>query len=313
MLPLPLFHVYASVGAQSLAFLNRSPLGLVANPRNIDSVVDAIDQLKPAFFSGVPALFVALLNHSRIKSHQVSLASIKLSFSGAAALMAETKRRFEELTGGRIVEGYSLSEAMMACVVNPVGQPGKLGSVGLPLPDVQVRIVDLETGQTQMSNGQEGELILRAPQLMAGYFENPKETALMVREYEGQQWLYTGDIAVMDDDGYITIVDRKKDLIKAANGYQVWPRDIEEVVSSHPAVNEVCVVGVPHPNQQGDVIKAWVVLKAGMTASVSDLRVWCKKSLAPYKVPRDIEFCSAIPKTHLNKPDRKALRKQSMQ
>jgi long-chain acyl-CoA synthetase len=236
----------------------------------------------------------------------VDLRSIKLCFSGAAALMATTKREFEEKTGATIVEGYSLTEGMMACCVNPVRGEGKVGSIGMPLPDVDVRIVDAEDAGRQLATGETGELLMRAPQFMAEYWNNPLETSETLRvQADGERWLHTGDLAYMDADGYIFLVDRKKDLIKTS-GFQVWPREIEEVLSAHPAVMEVGVAGVPDP-LKGEVAKAWVVLKAGQTATEDELRSYCRERLAPYKVPAAVEFRRDLPKTMVGKILRRAL------
>ncbi len=231
MLPLPLFHVYGNVGVQPMAFVGPNPLSLVPNPRDIGDLLKTIRQVKPAFFNGVPTLYTAILNHPDVRAGKIDLSSIKLCFSGAAALMAETKRQFEAATGARIIEGYSLTEGMMACCVNPVEGPNKIGSIGLPLPDVDVRIVDAETGEGEMPTGQVGEMIMRAPQRMLEYWNNPLETSDVLRTHDaGGPWLHTGDLAYMDDEGYVFLVDRKKDLVKTS-GYQVWPREIEEVLS----------------------------------------------------------------------------------
>ena len=306
MLPLPLFHVYANVGVQPLAFLGPSPVSLVPNPRDIADLLKTIRQVRPAFFNGVPTLYTAILNHPDVRAGKVDLSSIKLCFSGAAALMAETKRQFETLTGARIIEGYSLTEAMMACCLNPVKGPNKIGSIGVPVPDVEVRIVDAEDGEAEMATGQVGEMILRAPQQMAGYWNNPEETAATLRMHgPGEPWVHTGDLAYMDADGYIFIVDRKKDMIKTS-GFQVWPREIEEVIASHPSVLEVGVAGVPD-RTKGEVAKAWVVLKAGKTATEDELRAYCRERLAPYKVPARVEFRSELPKTMVGKVLRRVL------
>jgi len=225
-------------------------------------------------------------------------------FSGAAPLLAETKRRFEELTGGRIVEGYSLTEAMLACAVNPVEGPNKIGSVGMPLPDVEMRIADTASG-APLPAGEVGQILIRAPQLMARYWDDPSETASTVRGHDGQRWLHTGDLGYLDGDGYLFIVDRMKDLIKT-HGYQVWPREIEEVLAAHPAVAEVGVAGVPDP-AKGEVAKAWVVLRDGEAASVEELRAFCRERLAPYKVPATVEFRSELPKSMVGKVLRRAL------
>jgi long-chain acyl-CoA synthetase len=306
MLPLPMFHVYGNLGVQSLAFVAPNPLSLVPNPRDIKDLLKTIKQVKPAFFNGVPTLYTAILNHPDIQRGKVSLRSIKLCFSGAAALMAETKRQFEAATGARIVEGYSLTEGMMACCVNPVKGANKTGSIGMPLPDVEVRVVDADAGERELPPGEVGELILRAPQHMAEYWNNPAETAETLRAHgAGGPWVHTGDLAYMDEDGYVFIVDRKKDMVKTS-GFQVWPREIEEVIAAHPAVLEVGVAGVPDA-VKGEVAKAWVVLKGGQAASEDEIRAYCRERLAPYKVPAKVEFRQDLPKTMVGKVLRRAL------
>jgi len=305
MLPLPLFHVYANVGVQPMAFVGPNPLSLVPNPRDIGDLLATIKRVKPAFFNGVPTLYTAILNHPDVRAGKVDLSSIKLCFSGAAALMAETKKQFEAATGSRIIEGYSLTEGMMACCINPVAGPNKIGSIGMPISDVQVRIVEAEHGKTTMPMGEVGELILQAPQFMAEYWNNPLETSETLRTHDGEQWVHTGDLAYMDADGYVFLVDRKKDLIKTS-GFQVWPREIEEVISALPAVLEVGVAGVPDP-VKGEVAKAWVVLKPGHTATEDEVRAYCRQRLAPYKVPGRVEFRSELPKTMVGKILRRVL------
>jgi long-chain acyl-CoA synthetase len=306
MLPLPLFHVYGNVGVQSLALLGSNPLSLVPNPRDIDDLLKTIAAVKPAFFNGVPTLYTAILNHPRVRAGKIDLRSIKLCFSGSAALMAETKRRFEEQTGARIIEGYSLTEGMMACCINPVKGAGKIGSIGMPLPDVFARIVDADDASREMAAGALGELLISAPQMMAGYWNNPLESAEVVRTDDaGVTWLLTGDLAYMDEEGYVFLVDRKKDLVKTS-GYQVWPREIEEIITAHPAVLEAGVAGVPDP-LKGEVAKAWVVLKAGGRVTADELREYCRERLAPYKVPAQIVFRQELPKTMVGKVLRRVL------
>jgi long-chain acyl-CoA synthetase len=306
MLPLPMFHVYGNLGVQSLAFVAPNPLSLVPNPRDINDLLKTVRQVKPAFFNGVPTLYTAILNHPDVRSGKIDLKSIKLCFCGAAALMAETKRQFEAVTGARLVEGYSLTEGMMACCVNPVRGENKIGSIGMPLPDVEVRIVDADTGQHELPTGEVGELLLRAPQHMAEYWDNPAETAETLRPHgPGGPWVHTGDLAYIDTDGYVFIVDRKKDMMKTS-GFQVWPREIEEVIATHPAVLEVGVAGVPDA-VKGEVAKAWVVLKPGQAATELDIRTYCRERLAPYKVPARVEFRTDLPKTMIGKVLRRAL------
>jgi long-chain acyl-CoA synthetase len=301
MLPLPLFHTYGCAGAQSLAMLGGIPLILVPNPRDVDDVVKTIDRERPTLFCGVPTLFNALLNHRDVQRGKVDFKSIVACFSGAAALLAETKKRFEELTGGRIVEGYSLTEATMACCVNPLHGANKIGSVGMPLPDVVVRIVDSDDASKELGGTEVGEILFRAPQLMCGYWNNPDETSIMLRN----GWLHTGDLGYLDEDGYLFLVDRKKDMIKTS-GYQVWPREIEEVLASHPAVAEVGVAGLPDQHR-GEVITAWVVARPGQTIDGDALRAYCKERLAPYKVPVRIETRMELPKTLVGKVLRRVL------
>jgi long-chain acyl-CoA synthetase len=306
MLPLPLFHVYANAGIQSSAFVSGSALSLIPDPRDINDILHAIRKDRPTFFISVPTLFIALLKHPDVKAGKVDFKSIKLCISGAAPLMAETKNSFEELTGGRILEGYSLTEAMMACTVNPALGVKKIGSIGMPLPDVEARIVDPDSGDKILPAGEVGEILVRAPQLMQGYWQNPEETAGILRVYgEGGPWLHTGDLGYMDEDGYIFIVDRKKDVIRPS-GFQVWPREVEEVISSHPAVLEVGVAGVPN-DYQGEAVKAWVVLRSGQEATADEIRQYCRQKLAPYKVPKHIEFREGLPKSMVGKVLRRLL------
>jgi long-chain acyl-CoA synthetase len=310
LLPLPLFHVYANVGVQGLAFVTRNPIALVPNPRDLPDLLATIRRVKPAFFNGVPTLYIALLNHPDVQRGKIDFKSIKICFSGAAPLLADTKQRFESLTGGRIVEGYSLTEAMMALCINPVHGPNKLGSVGMPLPDVHVRIFDADEGTRVLPPNEVGEIAFAARQLMAGFWNRPEETSGVLREHVDEhgtrRWLHTGDLGYLDADGYLFIVDRKKDLIKTS-GYQVWPREIEEALAAHPAVAEVGVAGVADA-VKGEAVRAWVVLRAGHTATEAELRAFCRERLAPYKVPSRVEFRADLPKTMVGKVLRRALK-----
>ncbi|HEY1910176.1 MAG TPA: AMP-binding protein [Vicinamibacterales bacterium] len=309
-LPLPMFHVYANVGVQALAIVTGAALAIVPNPRDLNDLVATIKRVKPTFFNGVPTLYIGLLNHPEVQKGKVDFKSIRICFSGAAPLLAETKSRFEALTGGRLVEGYSLTEAMMATFVNPVKGPNKLGSVGMPLPDVNVRIVDGDDGVRELLATEVGEIIVSAQQLMIGYWNHPAETAGTIREIveDGvtSRWLYTGDLGYLDEDGYLFIVDRKKDLIKTS-GYQVWPREIEEVIATHPAIAEVGVASIPDPTK-GEAVKAWVVLRAGQSVTELELRTFCRDKLAPYKIPSHVEFRTELPKTMVGKVLRRVLR-----
>jgi long-chain acyl-CoA synthetase len=301
MLNMPLFHVYAQAGVMSGALLGHNPMALIPNPRDLDGMLNTIKNLKPAVLPGVPTMFVALINHPKIKSDPTILRSLKLCVSGAAPLMLETKQRFESLTGGRIIEAYGLTESMIAAVFTPIWGLYKPGAVGIPSPDVELRIVDIDTGEEELPTNEIGEILMRAPNLMKGYWQRPTETANTIRD----GWLYTGDLGYLDEDGYLFIVDRKKDVIKPG-GFQVWPRDVEEVLASHPAVAEVGVAGVPDA-YQGEAIKAWIMLREGQEAEVEELRDFCREKLAAYKVPKYIEFRKSLPKSMVGKILRREL------
>jgi long-chain acyl-CoA synthetase len=274
-------------------FIGRYPLVLIPNPRDIDDVLNTIKKVKPALLPGVPTLFVALSKHPKVQASRGSLRSLrslKLCVSGGAPLLLETKQRFEALTGGRIIEAYALTESMIAAVATPVLGTYKPGAVGIPAPDVELRIVDAETGEDELASNEIGEILISAPQLMVGYWQNPIETVHIIRD----GWLYTGDLG-----------DRKKDLIKPS-GFQVWPREVEEVIAAHPAVAEVGVAGIPDP-YQGEAVKAWVVLQADQGITAEELRDYCRKKLAAYKVPKYIEFRESLPKTTVGKILRREL------
>jgi long-chain acyl-CoA synthetase len=304
MLVLPLFHSFATYAVMSTAIVGHATLSLVPNPRDRDDVIATIQHDKPAFFPAVPAMFIALLEHPVVKAGKVDFSSMKCCNSGASPLMAETKKRFEDLTGGRIVEGYGLTETTMACCVSPYRGQWKQGSVGMPCPDVVVRIGDIETGEGEMPAGKEGEIVFQAPQLMKGYWNRPEETKEMLRD----GWLYTGDVGYMDDDGYVFITSRKKDLIKPS-GFQVWPREVEEVINAHPAVAEVSVAGIPDA-KQGEAVKAWVVLAAGKTVTAEEIQAFCKEKLVGYKIPKFVDFRSELPKTMVGKVLRRVLQEE---
>jgi|DewCreStandDraft_5_1066085.scaffolds.fasta_scaffold02060_12 long-chain acyl-CoA synthetase len=298
---IPLFHVYGMVAVMSICIALAGALVMVPNPRDIHDLLDNINKYHPTIFMGVPTLFNAINNHPDVQAGKVNLRSIRACISGSAPLLLETKKRFEALTGGKLAEGYGLSEAPTATHCNPMYGLNKEGSIGLPFPDVDCKIVSLDDGVTELGVGEIGELVLTGPQLMRGYWQMPTETANALRE----GWLYTGDIARMDEDGYFYIVDRKKELIKAS-GFQVWPREIEEVLATHPKVQEVGVAGIPDP-YRGETVKAWIVLKPGETATPEEIREWCQDKLAKYKIPTHIEFRSELPKTMVGKVLRRVL------
>jgi len=297
----PLFHVAGNVGVLGAALVGRWPAVLVPNPRDLKDLLRIIERERPALLPGVPTLYHALLSHPAVQAGKVDFSSVKLCVSGATPLHAETKRRFEALTGARIIEVYSLTEACMAAVATPVLGTCKEGAVGIPLPDVHLRIVDADDPSRDLGPGEIGEIVIVAPQLMDGYWRDPEATQEMLR----QDRLYTGDLGSLDEDGYLTIADRKKDLIKAS-GFQVWPREVEEVIATHQAVAEVGVAGVPDA-YQGEAVMAWVVTRKGMTPTENGIRDHCRQHLAAYKIPKRVEFRDALPKSPIGKVLRREL------
>jgi long-chain acyl-CoA synthetase len=301
LMAIPLYHVYGMVAGMNLALAIGASLVMVPDARDIKDNLENIQKYKATLFPAVPTLYNAINNWPDVVSGKYDLSSIKACISGSAPLMRETKERFEALTGGLLFEGYGLSEAPTATHCNPLVGENRIGSIGLPLPDVEARIISLDDEETVLSPGEIGELVIRGPQVFKGYYEMPTETANSLRG----EWLYTGDIARMDDQGYFYIVDRKKELIKPG-GFQVWPREVEETIADHPKVLEVGVAGIPDP-YRGETVKAWVVLKPGEELSADDIRAWCKERLAKYKVPSEVEFRDELPKTNVGKILRREL------
>jgi long-chain acyl-CoA synthetase len=304
LMAIPLFHVYGMLAGMSYAIQIAASMVMIPNPRDLSDVLGSIQKYRPTIYPGVPSMYNAINNHPDVIAGKYDVKSIRACISGSAPLMRETKERFEALTGGKLVEGYGLSEAPTATHCNPLQGETRIGSIGLPLPDVDSRIVSLDDGTTVLPLGEIGELVIKSPNLMRGYHNMPTETANTLRD----GWLYTGDIARMDEDGYTYIVDRKKELIKPG-GYQVWPREVEEVVAQHPKVMEVGVAGVPDA-YRGETVKAWVVLKPGETATAEEIREFCKHQLAPFKVPTSVEFRTELPKTMVGKILRRELVRQ---
>ena len=309
LMGIPLFHVYGMVAGMNFAMANGASMVMIPNARDLKDVLENISKHKATIFPGVPLLYNGINNHPDVKAGKYNLSSIKACISGSAPLMRETKEEFERLTGGKVFEGYGLSEAPTATHCNPLEGVNKTGSIGMPLPDVDIKIISLDDGETEMPQGEIGEIVVLGPQVMKGYHNMPTETANSLRQMkDGKTWLFTGDIARMDEDGYFYIVDRKKELIKPG-GFQVWPREVEEAIMDHPKVLEVGVGGIPDP-KSGETVKAWVVLKPGESLTEDELKEFCKEHLAPYKVPRYIEFRTELPKTTVGKILRRELVRQ---
>ncbi len=298
MAVLPFFHVYGLTVCLLLGVRLRAALVLL--PRfDLGAVVASIDRHRPTLFPGVPTMYVAI--NKAVSGGGHDLSSIKACLSGAAPLPLEVAERFERFSSGRLVEGYGLSESSPVALANPIYGKRKAGTIGMPLPDTLARVADPADPSRTLAPGQPGELALRGPQVMLGYWKRPEETAEVLRD----GWLLTGDMAVMDEEGYFTIVDRKKDLI-IAGGYNVYPREVEEVLYQHPKVLEACVAGVPD-SYRGETVKAFVVLRDGEQATVEEIREFAKSRLAAYKVPRTVEFRAELPMTLVGKVLRRAL------
>jgi long-chain acyl-CoA synthetase len=316
MAAIPFFHVFGMVAVMSFAVSLHAMMVTVPNPREIDEVVDCMHRYRATIFMGVPAMFNAINNHEGVVAGKYDLTSIYACISGSAPLPPATKRRFEELSGGVILEGFGMSEAPTASHVNPVKGVNKTGSIGMPFPDMEMRIVSLDDEVSDMPVGEVGELLMYGPQLMRGYHGMPTETANALREGpDGKKWLYTGDIARMDEDGYFYIVDRKKDMA-LIGGLNVYPRNVEDVLMEHPAVKEVGVAAIPHPDPQKvgqEALKAWVVVKEGQTLTADELIAFAGEQLARFEIPTRIEFVTDLPRTTVGKILRRELAQMELE
>ncbi|MFO7802129.1 MAG: long-chain fatty acid--CoA ligase [Desulfovermiculus sp.] len=298
---LPYFHVYGLTVCINFA----TALGATVAPYPQfvpQEVLKAIDKVKPTIFPSAPAVFNALLQQKNIKNFD--LRSIRYCVTGSAPMPVELAKQFKDLTGAEIIEGFGLTETSPVTHLNPLRGQRKTGSIGLPFPDTDASIVDTKMGTEHLPPGQVGELVIRGPQVMHGYWGRPEETAEALRN----NWLYTGDIASMDEEGYFFIVDRKKDLI-ISGGYNIYPREIDEVLYEHPQVADAVCVGVPHKTR-GEIIKAYIVPKEGAEIDKKEITAFCRQKLANYKVPKKIEFRQELPKTIVGKVLRRVLREE---
>lgn len=295
---LPVFHSFAFTAGLGYALACGSTAILMPKP-DAEQTLKLVQKYKVTILPGVPTLYTSLLQHPRVS--EFDLKSIRVCISGAAPLPLELLQRFETMTGARILEGYGLTETSPVTHCNPYQGERIAGSVGLPLPDTEVRIIDLETG-VDLGPGQEGEVLIRGPQVMKGYWGRPAETEAVLKE----GWLYTGDIGKVDENGFLYIVDRKKDLV-ISSGFNVYPREIDEVFYQHPAVLEACAIGVPD-EYRGEAIKVYVVKRPGLEVSEQELMNHCRERLAAYKRPREVQFVDSLPKSIIGKVLRKELR-----
>ena len=307
LMAIPMFHVYGMVVGMMVSILLGARMVLIADPRDQADLLNQIQKYQASFFPGVPTMYALINQNPDVQAGRYDLRSVRACISGSAPLLKEVKEPFERLTGAQLMEGYGLSEAPTATHCNPMFGEKRDGSVGLPLPDVDAKIVSLEDGSTELPPEAVGELVIRSPQVMRNYYNRDAETQETLRD----GWLYTGDIARMDADGYFYIVDRKKELIKVS-GFQVWPREIEEVIASYPGVQEVSVAGIPDAIR-GEAPKAWVVLTPGADVTAETILAWCADQLVYYKVPVAIEFRDALPKTLVGKVLRRELVRQHLE
>lgn len=301
---IPLYHIYGFNTNVNINLVAGGSIVLVPQPTT-DNILAAINMHQPNFFAAVPTMIIGLNQHPDISTSKIS--SIKGMISGSAPLALEALKTFEKLSGAIITEGYGMSESSNVLTVNPLKTVRKPGGVGLPMPDNELKIVDIETGTKEMPTGEPGEIIAKGPSIMSEYWNKPEETAQALRN----GWFHTGDIGYIDEDGHVFIVDRIKDMI-ISSGFNVYPRDIDELMYTHPKVLRACAFGVPD-EKRGEAVKLTLVLKPGETMTVEDVITFCKKNLTAYKVPREVEFLEDLPLTPVGKPDRKELRRMEIE
>lgn len=300
---LPIFHGFGMSVCMNAPLISGASCVLI--PRfNVDDILKGIHRSHPTLFAGVPTMYIGLINHPRLV--HFNLSSLRGCFVGAAPLAPEVKRQFEELTNSKLMEGYGLTEAVTALCANPYRGINKSGSIGIPFPDVTIRIRDMETGETDLLPLEVGEIVLRGPDVMLGYNNQPQETASTIRD----GWLYTGDLGYMDKDGYFYIVDRKNDMI-ITGGFNVYPREVEDVLYQHPAVKEACVIGIPD-EYKGERVKAFITLRDGAKVKEPEIIKFCKQHLIAYKVPQQVEIRTELPMTAIGKILKRALREENI-
>jgi long-chain acyl-CoA synthetase len=297
---LPFFHSFGLTTVMNAGIFHGYSVALIPKPEP-KTILDAIDTYKATYIPAVPTLYNGMINFPDLKKY--SLKSLKACFSGGAPMPLDTIKNFEGLTGAQICEGYGLTESSPVTHINPYGGVTKPGTIGLPVPNTDAKLVDVDDYTKEVTEkGQPGELCLKGPQIMKGYINRPDETEATLKD----GWLLTGDIAVVDEEGYFSIVDRKKDMI-ISGGFNIYPRDVDEVLFAHPKIMEACVIGVPDAHS-GELIKAFVVLKKGETATADEIIEYCRENLTRYKIPKYVEFVDDLPKSAVGKILRKELR-----
>jgi long-chain acyl-CoA synthetase len=301
LVAIPVYHVYGMVLGMNLAVKMGARMILIPDPRDLDGLLSAVENFQATIFPGVPSLYATINHYPPVLAGKYDLSSIKACISGSATLPLKVKQDFERLTHGQLVEGYGLSEAPTATHCNPVLGENRDGSIGLALPGVDCRIVDLETGERNCEIGEAGELLVKGPQVMTGYHNRPEETQKALEN----GWLHTGDVVRMDQQGYFYVVDRKKDVIKVG-GFQVWPNEIEAVLFQHPKIREAAVAGIKEEDGS-EVPKAWVVLHEGEQATSEEFKSFCEGFLTAYKIPQYFEFRDQLPRSRVGKILRRVL------
>ncbi len=300
---LPYFHTAGFTIMQNLPVWMALEAITVPRP-DPENVLDAVKKYKPDYLPGVPTIYNGLLNNNEFKTMDLSF--IKGYFSGGAPLPIDTYNRLKELNGSDLLSIYGLTECTVTATVSPWGGKVKPGTEGIPVPNTEVKIVDLESGIEEMPAGETGEIIIKGPQVMKGYYKNPEATEAVLKD----GWLYTGDIGFMDEEGYLTVVDRKKDII-IAGGFNIYPNEIDDILFGHPKIAEACTIGIPD-QYRGETVKAYIVLHEGETMTADDVEAFCRESLAPYKIPKQVEFIEELPKSGVGKILRRALKEQEL-
>lgn len=297
---LPYFHCFGFTCSMNFCVWKAWTNVLIPRPEPLE-LLKAISRYRAQLFLGVPTMYIGMMNHPKLKKYDIS--SLINCACGSSPLPPEVLERFESLTGCRVLDNYGLTETTPGLIMTPYGGNRKTGAAGIPISDTDLRIVDLETGEKDLPVGEAGEILIHGPQVTAGYYKMPEETAYAIRN----GWLYTGDIGRLDEDGFLYILDRKKDLI-IASGYNVYPNEIDKVLAAHPKIERACAVGIPD-DYRGETVKAFIVLKEGNSMDAHEVIDYCKKVLAPYKVPKLIEFTRDLPTSAIGKVLRKELRR----
>jgi long-chain acyl-CoA synthetase len=312
MANLPFFHLYGMEACMNMGLYCGAILVLNPDPRDISSLVYLIKTTKPTLMPGVPTLYMKILDHPDVVNKKVDFSSLWVLVSGAAPCPPEVLKKFKSMTSARLVEAYGMTETSPAATITPFGGKVKVGSVGLPISDTEIRLVDIETGTEEVPIGEPGEIVIRGPQVFKGYWNRPEETKNQLKD----GWLYTGDIGKMDEEGYFYIVDRKKEMV-IVSGFKVYPREVDDILYEHPAVQMAATLGVPDPTKPGsEKVKAFIVLKPGYQPSEGlkeDIIAHARKSLAPYKVPKIIEFRKEVPTSLVGKVLKRPLKEEEQE